>query len=267
MKNDEHEKFSPNLKIAELKSARKIISKKEITKHFSHSKLTPLNMNNYISKFDSSKSNNTERKDKEYTSTKFAERDYASIYGYKNNGSTTSFHKKPTESTIINKKSSLSSTKKCKTTKKIFNINSIINQGTVNNFDNTVKDSFKHINNQQIKIENINNIQNFNNYNIFKKSNSLNKFENFYSNNIANSINLNTPVSHLRSVEKNSNINTEPRNYQKKLSLYNINEIDYFNNPDPNPVKVVVRFRPMNEIENVFLKFNKSPYSFIYYLL
>ena len=69
-----------------------------------------------------------------------------------------------------------------------------------------------------------------------------------------NIINLKTPISNFNNFEElDKSATTESRDYHRnKISLYNYNEIDSLNLfSDSNPVKVVVRFRPMNIVENV----------------
>ena len=110
-------------------------------------------------------------------------------------------------------------------------------------------------NNNNIKIQNINNIQNYNSYNIIKKSNnysSLSKLDDFTSNNITNIYNLNTPVSFVEKSEK-SLTNTDTRSKSSnKFNIFNLTNFENVSNS--NTVKVVVRFRPMNNME--FVKIN-----------
>ena len=63
-------------------------------------------------------------------------------------------------------------------------------------------------------------------------------------------INVNTPLSYIEKMEKNPH--TETKNMHKnRFSIYNYNDFDINGMLDQNPVKVVVRFRPMNNLEYV----------------
>ncbi len=274
MKNDDLIKSM--IRAKELKSANKSSSKKQFANKLSTNKFTPVNLTNtFTSNFENLKILNSDKKDNlNFSSNKINDKNFMSNYNtlnYSNNNKPIGnikrkkielISKSPTPS-----RNDFNSNKKCKSTTKLTKINSetkfLNNNKTFNNYFTNDKNTnlyegypnnpHQNISNNSntIKIENINNIQNYNSYHIFKKSNSSIKFNDINVKDF-NLLNINTPNSQIDKLNKTQS--TEPRNSKIKNNMYNINpdeEINVFG--DSNPVKVIVRFRPMNNVENVKL--------------
>jgi len=278
MKNDESV-INNSIKIKELKSAIKS-SKKNFNKNFSHNKFTPLNLLNTFSTKNENPYNlfSEQKKNFDLSNNRLYDKEYINnyqVFNFENN-----FNKrKKIELITTNSNQNIknkSSNKKSLTSKKIFKINPDT-KFSIKNFKSylTNKNDFIyndlskiencHINNvispieknnnpETIEIDNYNNIQNFNSYHIYKRSKSTNKFENFPNKEyIDPNSYLNTPISKNEIFDKT--VSTDPRNQEKKYNsfIYNPNnfcDLDMFG--DSNPVKVVVRFRPMNDVEDVY---------------
>lgn len=245
MKNDEEIKNI--LQIKELKSANKNINKKQYTKNLSHSKLKSINfLNNFSNKNDNLKIPNSEKKEEflSLSTNKIVDKEIINNYNILSHHKTiSSFKNKPIDLINKNQKTPISNRNSIQfSNKKSKNLSS----STTNNL------LFNNNNNNNIKIQNINNIQNYNSFNIIKKTNnysSLSKLDDFTSNNITNIYNLNTPVSFVEKSEKNLT-NTETRSKSSnKLNIFNLTNFENISNS--NTVKVVVRFRPMNNMEFV----------------
>jgi len=273
MKNDDQNKKL--IKLLELKSANKTPSRKQISKYLSNNKLNTSNLtNSFISKFDENKSINSEKQEKfNNSSNKTIDKDFndKSINQINDSYSLSSFTKKNV-GIIDNRhktpnKNDFNSSQKSKTTKKLYRLSSAINLSnrkiSNNLFDNKNNDlsynsdnsKIEIINNKgnTIKIGNINNIQNYNSYHIIKRNNQINKTENFNIKELTNIINVNPSRSPNDKSEKSTNYEYHKNMYKKKLSNKNLKDFENNNTTlgDSNPVKVVVRFRPMNTVENV----------------
>lgn len=290
MKNDESKS---TLKIMQLKSANKSTSRKNINKNDSYNRFTPINKT--ISKLENSNYLTSDKKLRlDFASNKVVNREFDHNLNQEKYANNLKINKvnvniipKKIESigknlTSNNNLNNFGINKKSRTSQKLFKVNSQANFSMIYYLNDDVYANREHHlnknvrgsidkrlnkspihnlnnnNNKRIKIENINNIQNYKNYQIFKRSNSVNKFDKFTKKDLQSFLNLKTHISNFNNFEYlDKNARTEPKNYSRnKPSFYNYEEIDKINLfGDSNPVKVVVRFRPMNRVENVTLHF------------
>jgi hypothetical protein len=303
MKNDE---FKNKLKIMQLKSANKSSSNRNLIKNYSHNKFSLQNSSNnlnskYLTTDRKQKLNNSTNKicDKDLIYNLDLQNFDNNNHYHNSNKSLHTLNPKKIE--LIGRNMNpdnmnyFSSNNKM-SSKKLFKVNSESNFSKFyksndkigNNYNSVNKNNKSHNknltnnpiqnlnSNNTIKIENINNIKNYNSYHIIKKSNSINKksdsinqFDHFSKKDMNDSMHFNTPISKMKQCAKlDKSARTEPRNFQrKKLSFHNeIDDLNIFG--DSNPVKVVVKFRPMNNVENVLSKiYIYLNYSYIVYFI
>ena len=303
MKNEE---FKNKLKILQLKSANKSFSNRNLIKNYSHNKFSLQNSSNnlnskYLTAARKQKLNHSSNKiyDKDLIYN-LDEQNFDNNNHYHNSNNSLhtlnpkkieligrnmnhenmnyfSSNNKMSSKKLFKVNSELNFSKFYKSNDKIRNNYNSINKKDKSHYKNFTNNPIQNLNsNNTIKIENINNIQNYNSYHIIKKSNSINKksdrinqFDHSSKKDMNEFMHFNTPISKLKQcAELDKSARTEPRNFQrKKLAFYDeIDDLNIFG--DSNRVKVVVKFRPMNNVENVLSNIHiYVNYIYIFYII